>query len=1053
MKKTLVWLHISDIHFHPQRDWNDSISRNSLLTMLRELFASNLDLRPDFVFCTGDIAFGEIKKFPMAKQYDAASDFFDQLLTVCGQNQEPLGVDKLFIVPGNHDVDRTAVNNDAQVALNAMSNDSHKNSQKINIRFSDLSKEYVDASKRLGPFGEFIKAKFPKLIYDHDRNYFLHTTKFNDLNIAVVGLNSAWSCAGDEDDRNMWTAVEWQMNNADVELRQANLRIGLMHHPLDWLNTAERDFARRRFSTEFDFFLHGHTHSAWVSPGSTQITLGAGAVGAEESAEFGFNITSINFEDGTANTHLFSKLSGASGWTKQLIPTHAPEGIWSYALPQRLKKGRANPVPSSGAAAAELALKRQFVRQLLEDDFKASLKMYSSLPSLWVEPALALAPETLKGAAKPSDAVDMSSLLLSPISIIIKAPPQYGSTALAKRLIQDAWANHEALWVYVDSEAIKPNKASLQDAITVYLDRLKCSVAEVQCLIVDSLSENDPRSTKIMRVAAELFAHVPIIGLARLYGGPEDQASAITKDTGRTFEKAYLHAMPRAKLRELVAGYNDVKFLGDEDFVTKRLAADLEVLNLHRTAYNCLTLLKVSELEFEESPVNRSEVIKRVLIMIFNSDSAPTYKTRPDLKDCEYVIGFFCESLIREGVYEFSRDRFLTQIQNFSKVQLIEIDTHFVFDVLYANNIIVKNGQLFKFKFSYWILYFAAHRMHHDSEFAAYIFDEMRYTRFPEIIEFYTGIDRRREDALRLLDADLKRSIEAVREKCGLPDALDPYKIATWKPSPAKELQMREEIANGVKASNLPDEIKDHYADRSYDAARPYNQNFSAVLNEKSVSCLFQTIRAASQALRNSDYASPESKKALIETILHAWDQVSKVLFVVLPPLASNGHASYDGTYFCLIDDFGSTNKERLLKILEAIPFNVASWYKDHLFSVKMGPLLYDQLNNKGLSSISVHELCLMLIMERPKDWAGKIRSHLASLPNNSYYLHDLYTMLRAQYSYGFASKSTLKEIEELIVFVATKHVRDEMNPGTKIISKTKFKTNPVPPRDISQIE
>jgi hypothetical protein len=77
------------------------------------------------------------------------------------------------------------------------------------------------------------------------------------------------------------------------------------------------------------------------------------------------------------------------------------------------------------------------------------------------------------------------------------------------------------------------------------------------------------------------------------------------------------------------------------------------VLNLHRTPLNCLTLLKVSEIDFDESPVNRSEMIKRVLFLLFNIDDVPTYKTRPDLKDCEYVLGYFCEHLIRDGAYSF----------------------------------------------------------------------------------------------------------------------------------------------------------------------------------------------------------------------------------------------------------------------------------------------------------------------------------------------------------------------------------------------------------------
>lgn len=56
-----------------------------------------------------------------------------------------------------------------------------------------------------------------------------------------------------------------------------------------------------------------------------------------------------------------------------------------------------------------------------------------------------------------------------------------------------------------------------------------------------------------------------------------------------------------------------------------------------------------------------------------------------------------------------------------------------------------------------WLYYFAAHRMHHDPTFAAFILSDRRYAAYPELIEFYAGIDRRRSDAVACMTTDLAR--------------------------------------------------------------------------------------------------------------------------------------------------------------------------------------------------------------------------------------------------------------------------------------------------------
>lgn len=113
-KTSLTWLHISDIHFLPKNEWRDCTARDSLINYFKEILNKDSSLRPNLVFCTGDIAFGETGSSPLSEQYKKAESFFDRLLAVCGKNGEPMPKGRLLIVPGNHDINRKSINPDAQ---------------------------------------------------------------------------------------------------------------------------------------------------------------------------------------------------------------------------------------------------------------------------------------------------------------------------------------------------------------------------------------------------------------------------------------------------------------------------------------------------------------------------------------------------------------------------------------------------------------------------------------------------------------------------------------------------------------------------------------------------------------------------------------------------------------------------------------------------------------------------------------------------------------------------------------------------------------------------
>jgi len=683
---------------------------------------------------------------------------------------------------------------------------------------------------------------------------------------------------------------------------------------------------------------------------------------------------------------------------------------------------------------------------VLNERLNQSLSFFSNQPIFWVDRVLSKTNNLSRSASENyKNSIKATDILNNKDSLFIKSPPQFGLTSLAHYLVKEAW-ELEKYWVYVNAKIARANNITrlvTKDAETLGLDK------EISCIVLDSWRSTEAGSKKLLKKLCREFPETRILVMQTIDDAKFSEEDADEK-INREFGMLHLLALPRQQVRKVVSAYNDEKNIGEDNTVLNKVLKDMDALNIHRTPSNCLTLLKVSEKHFDESPVNRTKMIEMVLFALFDLGEYPTYKAKPDVKDCEYVLGRFCENLICTSSFSFSREFFLDNINNFCKEKLLQLEIDLVFDILYENNIIIKTDPDFCFRSSYWVFYFAAKRMYIDRDFCEKILNEELYISFPEIIEFYTGIDRNRSEAIKILIDDLRKTCTITKEKTGLPDNFNPLENVTWELSQESIREMKSEISEEVQASKLPEELKDKHADSSYDQLKPYDQSVQTVLEEYSFSALMQKIRASSRALRNSDYVEPELKKELLNEITKGWKQVSKILFAIGPILAEKGRADYDGQGFILSGDFGEDRNERLKGIFLNNPFNIIKIFKDDLYSEKIGPLLYDTLNFEK-DRMTMHLLMMFLISERPQQWAKHVEKYICSVSKDSFYLHDTVTYLIGRYKYDYATDEDLNSMRSLLKIGYAKH---EFGGGRPKPSQVNRITNKViPKREAPDIE
>ena len=261
---------LSDIHFLYCEEHQD---RYRLLkqAMLNEMdyFAENTIV--DALIICGDVAFSG-----QETQYNTAEKFFEEILKkFSSQGKKPL----VFVVPGNHDIDRTPYKYTRRLFRDTFL----CSPQKAEDCLDGIKKSETDTLKMLyKPFKAYNNFadkysstdKIAETIMAEDDTFegtnfsYEHTLgQLGDYVVIIVGLNSALICDAD-DIRDAKNISENQHKlflpfcSYNVSTEPYLINISVMHHPFEWMQNGFE--LNSEFDARFKLQLFGHIHSQSV---------------------------------------------------------------------------------------------------------------------------------------------------------------------------------------------------------------------------------------------------------------------------------------------------------------------------------------------------------------------------------------------------------------------------------------------------------------------------------------------------------------------------------------------------------------------------------------------------------------------------------------------------------------------------------------------------------------------------------------------------------------------------------------------------------------------
>lgn len=328
--KSIVWLHLSDLHFCKAKSGYDMHRVIDALYKDLKAMQDGYGLQPQLMFFTGDAAFGNYGVgagcSTLQEQYQDVEQFLTKVRQLFSVQ---IPKDNLFLVPGNHDVDRNEVTDDQALWLGRQ-----QDAEGVNSLIKQGGKQWQGYMERLAQYRNFLERYgYSHLLSDPERLIYHEVREVNGVKIGIGGFNSAWSCGKDQEKGKLWLGGDWQNGTiiSNLKPKQADLKLALIHHPAGWFVEHEDHVMRRQMERDFDFFLHGHEHQGWVSANvDGHVRISAVASYERADQENGYNFVRLNLESGDVEVWLRKYDSSGGGWIPRIIGNGKTtnDGVW-----------------------------------------------------------------------------------------------------------------------------------------------------------------------------------------------------------------------------------------------------------------------------------------------------------------------------------------------------------------------------------------------------------------------------------------------------------------------------------------------------------------------------------------------------------------------------------------------------------------------------------------------------------------------------------------------------------------------------------------------------
>ena len=241
-------IHISDFHLEKE---NISVEKANIVEALTQDLKKHVD--DNTILClTGDL----IDKG--GKEFDDPDDAYIILETILIDKileNNPKLKGKIFVVPGNHDINRDKIDSVSEAGLKSLLK--AENSLNEFIISNRNKSNHLDRLANYLSWSKDFYSKYNKgETSNFDSSFIINVSG---LKVGITCINSSWLCKDDDDKGNLLIGKN-QIENSLKYIKECNIKVALAHHPIEFTQKYDKDSVKSLLYKHYDLFLTGHVH-------------------------------------------------------------------------------------------------------------------------------------------------------------------------------------------------------------------------------------------------------------------------------------------------------------------------------------------------------------------------------------------------------------------------------------------------------------------------------------------------------------------------------------------------------------------------------------------------------------------------------------------------------------------------------------------------------------------------------------------------------------------------------------------------------------------------
>ena len=861
---TMRIIHLTDFHLTPKnlKDWNEYV-REPLLEKLSWLH-KNKEI--DFIAFTGDLLDRGGKDYK-----DAAEAFgiFKKEVILPIVERIGLPITKFIIIPGNHDVVRSLDEEWEEIGSKTYFLHRENISKYVTKAIKDHN---FNGMKRIEPYKKFEAALYGDADSAVSLSIFGSSFKYsiNGISVGVCALNSSWRCYSNDDSGNLLIGEDQLIANTYF-VKDCEIKVALVHHPLDGLSAVERSTITNHIYKEFDILLTGHTHDTVTSvatgfTGSVFVNVAPSGINEirSDSRTFANGFTVIDFDKKKSSIDCIYWRYNHDKKSFVLNTDASIEinGTSHYEIPDK-------------QTSKKTSLLNTLLDNIKEDHFpemnEHSIGSRVLTGSGCIKEAFIMPPIDQGSAGTEddqiNDAFNITQIVQYKHNLMFFGSPESGKTVLLYRLIREYVDEFEFLRkipVYIDFEEIR-NK----EFITLIKEYLRCGGDDVKELIkdnqivilIDNLQYNKNGSNKEQINRLHRFEmenqEIQIIAAAE-----HDIIGILPSDYVELSRIPFLNFFIRNLRSQEIKSLMKV-WLPEQDDLKEnerldKMVSTFNSYSLPSTAMSVSLFLWCTE-NSERKPINNAvlmEIYIEIILEKLNKENI--YRGTFDFTNKIQLLAKIAHEMLL--VNEFSYSVIYSKFVNIIEEYLISVgfnhDPKVIIDYLLERKLFIKfQGNRIKFTYSCFFHFFIGKRMEYSPDFRDYVLDESRYFEFYKEIDYYTGLVRSDKTTFKLILSRFEDAFKPTDDVLNKVPDIDSY----FTPKPKVELSEekaadQEPIIRNIELDQVvAKRPSDHMLDNYYNRRLSQIANPSIIVQKNQKLTLERVLIIMANTLRNSE--------------------------------------------------------------------------------------------------------------------------------------------------------------------------------------------------------